>query len=69
MSLKKQPSDTQYQIVIDPVTSLVKRATADTLVSSLPRNLLRTAKWSSDGRTILTEAKDWTIRLFHSREP
>ncbi|MBW0483237.1 hypothetical protein O181_022952 [Austropuccinia psidii MF-1] len=66
MSLKERPSDIQSQIKIDPVTSLVKRATADTLASSLPRNLLRTAKWSSDGSTILTEAEDRTIRLFHS---
>ncbi|PLW33176.1 hypothetical protein PCASD_13137 [Puccinia coronata f. sp. avenae] len=56
-----QPS---YRIQFDPTDSLVKEATTSTIQSSLPNNLLRVAKWSSDGSTVLTEAEDRTVRLF-----
>ncbi|KAG0140721.1 hypothetical protein CROQUDRAFT_664803 [Cronartium quercuum f. sp. fusiforme G11] len=43
-----------------------KLATSNSFGSSLPHNLLRCAKWSSDGSTILTEAEDRVIRLFNN---
>jgi len=53
-----------YGIQFDPSGALIKEATTNTIQSSLPNNLLRVAKWSADGSTVLTEAEDRTVRLF-----
>ncbi|POW22472.1 hypothetical protein PSHT_01190 [Puccinia striiformis] len=57
-----------YRIQFDPSQSLIKQATTKTIRSNFPSNLLRVAKWSSDGSTVLTEAEDRTIRLFMSSD-
>ncbi|KAI7954951.1 hypothetical protein MJO28_005351 [Puccinia striiformis f. sp. tritici] len=57
-----------YRIQFDPSESLIKQATTKTIRSNFPNNLLRVAKWSSDGSTVLTEAEDRTIRLFMSSD-
>ncbi|KAI9630221.1 hypothetical protein KEM48_014144 [Puccinia striiformis f. sp. tritici PST-130] len=69
----KRPADNitghpSYRIQFDPSQSLIKQATTKTIRSNFPSNLLRVAKWSSDGSTVLTEAEDRTIRLFMSSD-
>ncbi|OAV96126.1 hypothetical protein PTTG_02147 [Puccinia triticina 1-1 BBBD Race 1] len=54
-----------YQIQFNPKDSLIREATTETVPSSFTKNLLRVAKWSSDGSTVLTEAEDRSIRLFN----